>query len=40
MAKTAVGLFESSGSADEVVRDLEANGFLPKDVRMLKEPCG
>ena len=38
MAKTAVGLFESSGSADEVVRDLEASGFLRKDVRILKEP--
>src|SRR6204780_2189435 len=38
MAKTAVGLFESSGSADEVVRDLEASGFLRKDVRVLKEP--
>src|SRR5271170_6200375 len=37
MAKTAVGLFESSGSADEVVRDLEASGFLRKDVRVLKE---
>ena len=39
MAKTAVGLFESSGSADEVVRDLEASGFLRKDVRILKEPA-
>jgi hypothetical protein len=38
MSKTAVGLFESSGSADEVVRDLEASGFLRKDVRILKEP--
>jgi hypothetical protein len=38
MAKTAVGLFESSGSADEVVRDLEASGFLRSDVRILKEP--
>ncbi len=38
MAKTAVGLFENSGSADEVVRDLEASGFLRKDVRVLKEP--
>ena len=32
MAKTAVGLFESSVSADEVVRDLESSGFLRKDV--------
>ncbi len=38
MARTAVGLFESSGSADEVVRDLEASDFLRKDVRVLKEP--
>lgn len=38
MAKTAVGLFEKSGSADEVVRDLKASGFLPKDIRILKEP--
>jgi hypothetical protein len=38
MAKTAVGLFESLGSADEVVRDLEASGFLRTDVRILKEP--
>jgi hypothetical protein len=38
MAKTAVGLFESSGSAHEVVRDLEASGFLRKDVRIFKEP--
>ncbi len=38
MAKTAVGLFENSESADDVVRDLEAAGFLRKDVRILKEP--
>ena len=38
MAKTAVGLFENSELADEVVRDLEATGFLRKDVRILKEP--
>jgi hypothetical protein len=38
MAKTAVGLFESSELADEVVRDLEATGFLRKDIRILKEP--
>lgn len=38
MAKTAIGLFENSGSADEVVRDLEATGFLRKDVRVLSEP--
>ena len=38
MTKTAVGLFENSGLADEVVRDLEATGFLRTDVRILKEP--
>lgn len=38
MAKTAVGLFENSELADEVVRDLEATGFLRKDVRILSEP--
>jgi hypothetical protein len=34
MAKTAVGLFENSKLADEVVRDLDATGFLRKDVRV------
>jgi hypothetical protein len=38
MTKTAVGLFENSELADEVVRDLEATGFLRTDVRILKEP--
>jgi hypothetical protein len=38
MAKTAVGLFENSGSADGVVRDLTAKGFLEKDIRVLREP--
>jgi hypothetical protein len=38
MAKTAVGLFENSESADEVVRDLDAAGFSRKDVRVLSEP--
>ena len=38
MAKTAVGLFENSGLADEVVRDLVASGFLRNDVRVLSEP--
>ena len=38
MTKTAVGLFENSGLADQVVRDLEATGFLRTDVRILKEP--
>jgi hypothetical protein len=38
MARTAVGLFENSGSADGVVRDLTARGFLQKDIRVLGEP--
>jgi hypothetical protein len=38
MNKTAVGLFENSGSADEVVHDLEASGFPKNDVRVLGEP--
>ncbi len=38
MAKTAVGLFENPGSVDELVRDLEASGFLRDDVRVLGEP--
>ncbi len=38
MAKTAVGLFESPESVEEVVRDLQANGFPRNDVRVLGEP--
>ncbi len=38
MAKTAVGLFENSALADEVVRDLAASGFPKNDVRVLGEP--
>ena len=38
MAKTAVGLFENPKSVDEVVRDLEADGFPRNDVRVLGEP--
>ena len=38
MAKTAVGLFENSGLVDGVVRDLTAQGFLQKDIRVLGEP--
>jgi hypothetical protein len=38
MTKTAVGLFENSGLADEVVHDLETTGFPRKDVRVLGEP--
>ena len=37
MPETAVGLFENSGLADRVVRDLEASGFLRNDVRILGE---
>lgn len=38
MSKTAVGLFENSGLATEVVHDLEASGFPRDDIRMLSEP--
>jgi hypothetical protein len=38
MTKTAVGLFENSGSVDGVVRDLESNGILREDIRVLSEP--
>jgi len=38
MARTAVGLFENSGSADGVVRDLTTKGFLQKDIRVSREP--
>ena len=37
MPKTAVGLFENSGLADQVVHDLEASGFPRNDVRILGE---
>ena len=37
MSKTAVGLFENSGQADQVALDLEASGFPHDDVRILKE---
>ena len=37
MPKTAVGLFENPGLADQVVRDLEASGFPRNDVRILSE---
>jgi hypothetical protein len=39
MAKTAVGLFESPHSIDDVVRELEALGFPQKEVRSLEEPA-
>jgi hypothetical protein len=38
MTKTAVGLFENSGLVDGVVRDLESNGILSKDIRVVSEP--
>ena len=38
MTKTAVGLFENQGLADQVVHDLEASGFPRNDVRVLSEP--
>ncbi|MGO9865629.1 MAG: hypothetical protein ACLPLR_18655 [Terriglobales bacterium] len=38
ISKTAVGLFEKPGSADEVVRELTASGIPQKDVRVLGEP--
>ena len=38
MANAAVGLFENSGSVNEVVRDLYASGFPKNDVRVLREP--
>ena len=37
MSKTAVGLFENPGLADQVVRELEASGFPQNDVRILRE---
>jgi hypothetical protein len=37
MSKTAIGLFENQGLADQVVRDLEASGFPRNDVRILSE---
>jgi hypothetical protein len=38
MTKTAIGLFENSGSVDDVVRELEASGFSRNEVRVLSEP--
>jgi hypothetical protein len=38
MAKTAVGLFESAGRADEAVREIEALGIPRNEVRTLVEP--
>lgn len=38
MAKTTVGLFESPGTVDEVVRELEVGGFPRGDIRVIGEP--
>lgn len=40
MTKTAVGLFENEVTAKKVVGDLEGNGFLPEEIRVLGEPLG
>lgn len=39
MPKTAVGLFQNRNLVDEVVREIEANGFPRKEVRALTEPA-
>lgn len=39
MPKTAVGLFENPGLVDEVVREIEAQGFPRKEVHTLTEPA-
>jgi len=38
MSKTAVGLFENPGVADQVVHDLDANAFPRDEIRILGEP--
>lgn len=38
MSKTAVGLFENPGTADQVVHDLDASAFPRKEIRILSEP--
>ncbi|HEY6341882.1 MAG TPA: hypothetical protein VIX91_08520 [Candidatus Acidoferrum sp.] len=38
MAKTAVGLFENAGRAEEAVREIEALGVPRNEVRTLAEP--
>lgn len=40
MARTAVGLFSNFHLVDEVVHDLEANGFPRKKILILGEPSG
>jgi hypothetical protein len=37
MSKTAVGLFVNPGVADQVIHDLDANGFPRSEVRILGE---
>jgi hypothetical protein len=37
MSKTAVGLFENPGLADQVVHDLEGGGFPRNEIRILGE---
>jgi hypothetical protein len=39
MPKTAVGLFQNRNLVDEVVREIEANGFPRREVRALTEPA-
>lgn len=39
MPMTAVGLFENPDLVDEVVREIEAQGFPRKEVRTLTEPA-
>ena len=38
MSKTAVGLFENPGVADQVVHDLDASAFPRDEIRILGEP--
>ena len=38
MSKTAVGLFEHAGVADQVVHDLDASAFPRNEIRILGEP--
>ena len=38
MSKTAVGLFENPGVADQVVHDLDASAITRGEIRILGEP--
>ena len=38
MSKTAVGLFENPGVADQVAHDLDASAFPRNEIRILGEP--